>query len=345
MKSLFHIFSKFEHNNYYFMIYKQIGQSDLNVSGVCLGMMSYGSKQWRPWILDQQKDCDEHVDLALSLGINFFDTANIYSSGVSETMTGKALNKLIGRDKVIIATKVGLPIPNKPSQTGLSKEQIILNFEQSLKRLNTDYIDLYQIHRWDYLTPIEETMEALHSLIISGKLRYIGASSMYAWQFSKCHYLAELNQWTAFISMQNHYNIIYREEEREMNPLCQDLGVSLLPWSPVARGLVCGTRTRKGGTTLRSINDPYADRLYDREADYQVADAVIKLADQKDVSGAEIALAWLHQNPIVASPIFGATKTDHLKEAVHSLELKLSPAEIQSIETPYQVNIVKPWNL
>ncbi len=327
------------------MIYKQIGNSDLKVSGVCLGMMSYGSKEWRHWVLDTQKDCDEHVALALSLGINFFDTANIYSSGVSEVMTGTALNKLSQRDKVIIATKVGLPIPKNPSQTGLSKKQIILNFEASLKRLKTDYIDLYQIHRWDYLTPIEETMEALHSLIKSGKLRYIGASSMYAWQFSKSQYLAEIKQWTQFISMQNHYNIIYREEEREMNPLCQDLGVSLLPWSPVARGLVCGTRTRNGGTTLRSTNDPHADRLYNREADYKVADTVMQIADQKDVSGAEIALAWLHQNPIVASPIFGATKTDHIREAAHSLEISLTHEEISEIESPYQVNIVKPWNL
>lgn len=327
------------------MVFKQIGNSDLKVSGVCLGMMSYGSKQWRNWVMDDQGDCDAHVELALSLGINFFDTANIYSSGISELMTAQSLAKYTSRDKVIIGTKVGLPIPNNPSQTGLSKKQIIINLEQSLKRLKTDYIDLYQIHRWDYLTPIEETMEALHQLIKSGKVRYIGASSMYAWQFCKSQYVAELNEWTQCISMQNHYNIIYREEEREMNPYCADAGISLLPWSPVARGLVCGTRTREGGKTLRSTNDPHADRLYNREIDYQVADAVMELADQKDVSGAEIALAWLHQNPIVASPIFGATKTDHIREAVHSLSIELSPSEIEQIESPYAVNIVKPWNL
>ena len=326
------------------MQYKKIGTSDLKVSAVCLGMMTYGSKEWRPWVLDQQ-DCDVHVKRCLELGINFFDTANIYSSGVSEVMTGKALKKLAKRDAVVIATKVGLPIPKDPTQRGLSKIQIIKHFEQSLINLQTDYVDLYQIHRWDYTTPIEETMEALHELVKSGKVRYIGASSMYAWQFCKANYLAELQSWTPFVSMQNHYNIIYREEEREMNNYCEDQNISLIPWSPVARGIVCGTRTRNGGTTLRSKNDAYGDKLYSRESDFEVAEAVMEVAKNKGVSGAEIALAWLHQNPVVASPIFGATQLQHIEEAAHSTAIKLTKEEIETIEAPYKVNKVLPWNL
>ncbi len=327
------------------MLFKQLGNSDLNVSAVCLGMMSYGSKQWRSWVLSQQDDCDLHVKRALEQGINFFDTSNTYSSGVSERMTGKALAKYAQRQDYIIATKVGLPVPDFPDRVGLSKEQIILNLEQSLKNLGTDYIDLYQVHRWDYQTPIDETLEALHSLVQSGKIRYIGASSMYAWQFCKAQYVADIKKWTRFVSMQNHYNIIYREEEREMNPFCKEEGISLIPWSPIARGIVCGTRTRNGGTTPRSKHDPYGDKLYNRECDFKVADAVMDLGRQKGVSGAEIALAWLHRNPIVASPIFGATKLEHIDEAVHSVFLPLSEEDVMSIEKPYEVNIVKPWNL
>jgi len=327
------------------MHFKKIGNSDLKVSAVCLGMMGYGSKSWRPWVLDTQQDCDLHVMKALELGINFFDTANTYSSGVSEIMTGIALSKYAKREDYILATKVGLQVPNNASRIGLTKEQIILNLEISLRNLQTDYIDLYQIHRWDNSTPIEETMEALHQLVQSGKVRYIGASSMYAWQFCKAQYLADLRSWTRFVSMQNHYNIIYREEEREMNRFCKEENVSLLPWSPLARGVVCGTRTRNGGTTNRSKHDPFGDKLYNREADYKVADAVIELGRQKGVSGAEIALAWLHQNPIVASPVFGASKISHIEEAVHSVFLPLTAEDIFSIEKPYEVNVVKPWNL
>ena len=326
------------------MVYKQIGNSDLKVSAVCLGMMTYGSKEWRTWVLDQT-DCEAHVKRCLELGINFFDTANIYSSGVSEIMTGRALKKYTKREEVIIATKVGLPIPKEPTQRGLSKVQIIKHFEQSLKNLQTDYVDLYQIHRWDYSTPIEETMEALHDLIQSGKVRYIGASSMYAWQFCKANYLADLQGWTRFVSMQNHYNIIYREEEREMNNYCKAENISLLPWSPVARGIVSGTRTRNGGTTLRSKNDVYGDKLYSRESDFQVADAVMEVAKRKGVKGAELALAWLHQNPVVASPIFGATKIKHIEEAANSTEITLTKEEIEIIEAPYIINKVMPWNL
>jgi len=327
------------------MLFKQIGNSDLNVSAVCLGMMTYGSKSWRNWVMDRQEDCDIHVKRALELGINFFDTSNTYSSGRSEEMTGKALAKYGSRKDFYLATKVGLPVPNDDLRQGLSKEQIVLNLEHSLKNLGTDYIDLYQIHRWDYATPIEETLEALHALIKSGKIRYIGASSMYAWQFCKAQYLADLKGWTRFISMQNHYNVVYREEEREMNAFCKEENISLLPWSPVARGIVCGTRTRQGGTTQRSKHDPYGDKLYNRESDYKVGDAVMELGRQKGVSGAEVALAWLHQNPIVASPVFGATQLAHIEEAVHSVFLPLSEEDIMSIEKPYEVNIVKPWNL
>lgn len=327
------------------MIYKKIGNSELKVSAVGLGMMTYGSKEWRPFVLDQQNDCDAHVKLSLDLGINFFDTANIYSSGVSEIMTGRAIRKYAKREDVIIATKVGLPIPADPSQKGLSRSEILKHIDQSLKNLQTDYIDLYQIHRWDYNTPIEETMETLHQIVQSGKVRYIGASSMYAWQFCKANYIADLNGWTRFVSMQNHYNILYREEEREMNPYCVDQNISLLPWSPVARGIVNGTRTRTQSTTLRSRTDAYGKKLYNRENDFQVADIVMEVAKNKGVSGAEIALAWLHQQPMMAAPIFGATQHWHIKEAAHSVEVKLTPDEIEKIEAPYEVNIVKPWNL
>ncbi len=327
------------------MIYKKIGHSDLEVSAVCLGMMSYGSKEWRTWVMDQQADCDAHIKKCLDLGINFFDTANIYSSGGSEIMTGKAIRKFVKREDVILATKVGLPFPKDPSQRGLSRAQIIKHLDQSLKNLETDYIDLYQIHRWDYNTPIEETMETLHELVQSGKVRYIGASSMYAWQFCKANYIADLNSWTRFISMQNHYNIIYREEEREMNPYCKTENISLLPWSPIARGIVNGTRTREGAKTLRSKVDAYGQKLYNRETDFKIADTVMEVAKEKGVSGAEIALAWLHQNPMVASPIFGATQIWHIEEAASSCQLTLTQEEIEKIEAPYEVNIVKPWNL
>jgi len=327
------------------MHFKKIGNSDLDVSAVCLGMMSYGSKSWRNWVLDSQSDCDLHVKRALELGINFFDTANTYSSGVSEIMTGIALSKYAKREDYMLATKVGMEVANNPARIGLSKEQIILNLEVSLRNLGTDYIDLYQIHRWDYNTPIDETMEALHSMIQAGKVRYIGASSMYAWQLCKAQYTADLRGWTRFVSMQNHYNIIYREEEREMNAYCKDENISLLPWSPVARGVVTGTRTRQGGTTARSKHDPFGDKLYNREIDYKVADVVMEVARQKGVSGAEVALAWLHQNSIVASPVFGATKITHIEEAVHSVFLPLTAEDIYYIEKPYEVNCVKPWNL
>jgi len=314
------------------MIYKKLGNSDLEVSAVCLGMMSYGSKAWRTWVLDKQEDCDAHVKRALDLGINFFDTANVYSSGISEIMTGKSIHKLTKREAVIIATKVGLPVPKNPTQKGLSRSQILKHVDQSLTNLQTDYIDLYQIHRWDYSTPIEETMETLHQLVKAGKVRYIGASSMYAWQFCKANYVADLNGWTRFVSMQNHYNIIYREEERET-------------WSPVARGIVNGTRTREGAKTQRSKVDTYGQKLYNRVLDFQVADIVMEVAKEKGISGAEVALAWLHQNPVVASPIFGATQIWHIEEAVNSVHIKLTPNEIKKIEAPYEVNIVKPWNL
>jgi len=327
------------------MIYKKIGNSDLEVSAVCLGMMSYGSKEWREWVLDKQEDCDAHVKKALDLGINFFDTANIYSSGVSEVFTGKALHKYVKREDVIIATKVGLPIPKDTTQRGLSRAQILKHIDQSLKNLETDYIDLYQIHRWDYDTPIEETMETLHELVVAGKVRYIGASSMYAWQFCKANYVADLNGWTRFVSMQNHYNIIYREEEREMNNYCAAENISLLPWSPLARGIINGTRTLTEAKTIRSKVDKYGQKLYNRAIDFQVAEAVMEVAKNKGVSGAEVALAWLHQNPIMTSPIFGATKNWHIEEAANSVNIQLTEDEIEAIEAPYQVNIVKPWNL
>ena len=327
------------------MKFKKLGNSDLNVSAVCLGMMTYGSLDWRPWCIHNQSECDEHVKLALDLGINFYDTANIYSSGVSEIMTGKALKKFAKREHVYIATKVGLPVPKSPNDRGLSKVQIMKHVTQSLKNLDTDYIDLYQIHRWDYDTDIHETMVTLHELVKKGMVRHIGASSMHAHQLCEAQLIAEHNGWTKFISMQNHYNIIYREEERDMNVYCEKENISLIPWSPVARGLVCGTRTRDGGTTLRSKNDDYGAKLYGREADFEVADIVMNIAQEKNISGAELALAWLHSKKNMASPIFGASKLNHIREAANSTSIELSEEDIQRMEAPYKPNIQKPWNI
>lgn len=323
------------------MQYTRLGNSGLKVSRICLGMMSYGDPNWRNWVLDE-KACQEHVKKALDLGINFFDTANVYSRGVSEEFTGRSLLKYAPRDEVIIATKVRLTMAKKPNKYGLSRKHIMDQVDASLKRLGTDYIDLYQIHRWDYETPIEETLEALHDVVKAGKVRYIGASSMYAWQFCKSLYLAELKGWTRFVSMQNHYNLVYREEEREMNPLCEAEGVGLIPWSPLARGLITGSRTRSGGTTQRSNNDSIADRLYTQESDFEVADVVAKVAEARGVSRAQIGLAWLLSKPAVASPIIGTTKIKHLEDAVKAVELELTEEEVKALEAPYQPHPTLP---
>lgn len=318
------------------MHYANIGRSGLRVSRICLGMMSYGSPTWRDWILDEKQSIP-FIEKALELGINFFDTANAYSNGVSEEITGRTLKKLAKRDEYVLATKVFFDYGDKPNQGGLSKKAIIYAVEDSLRKLDLDYIDLYQIHRWDYNTPIDETMEALHDLVKSGKVRYIGASSMFAWQFSKAQYMADLRGWSRFISMQNHYNLIYREEEREMNPLCLDQEVGLLPWSPLARGLLTGNRTKEDpGKTIRAKSDEYGRELYKQDADFEIVARVVEMAKQKEVSPAQIALAWLLHKPGVVSPIIGATKINHLEEAVAALDIEMSTDDIGSLEELYQ---------
>lgn len=318
------------------MEYVNLGNSGLKVSRVCLGAMSYGSSSWRPWILNEE-EARPFFKRALELGINFFDTADIYSLGVSEEITGRALKDFAKRDEVVIATKVYAALKDTPNAKGLSRVHIMKAVDDSLRRLGTDYIDLYQIHRWDYTTPIEETLEALHDIVKSGKVRYIGASSMFAWQFSKALYLADINGWTRFISMQNHYNLIYREEEREMNPLCNDQGVGLIPWSPLARGFLCRKHDRTNKPqTARAKTDDYAQQLYYQDSDYDILERVLTLADKRGVTPAQISLAWLLHKKGVVSPIIGATKLKHLEEAVQATEIELTEEEMTFLEEPYQ---------
>lgn len=318
------------------MDYVNLGKSGLKVSRICLGTMSYGTSKWRPWVLDEE-DSLPFYRRAIELGINFFDTADMYSAGVSEEVTGRALRQFARREEVVIATKVYFPYNDKPNQGGLSRVHIMHAVENSLRRLGTDYIDLYQIHRWDYHTPIEETLEALHDLVKSGKVRYIGASSMYTWQFAKSLYLADLHNWTRFVSMQNHYNLIYREEEREMIPFCLDQGVGLIPWSPLARGFLCRKHTPdQRPDTPRAETDDYAQHLYYRSGDYDVLNRVLELAEKRGVSPAQIALAWMLHKPGIVAPIIGATKMNHLEEAVAALDINLDQEEIAYLEEPYQ---------
>jgi aryl-alcohol dehydrogenase-like predicted oxidoreductase len=331
------------------MDYINLGRTGLKVSRICLGMMTYGTSQWRPWILDEA-DARPIVQRAVELGINFFDTADMYSAGASEELTGKFLREFTRRDEVVIATKVRFPVdlafqggfadsaPPQPNTAGLSRKHIFAAVEASLKRLGIDYIDLYQIHRWDYETPIEETMEALHDLVKSGKVRYIGASSMWAWQFAKAQYTAQSNGWTRFVSMQNHYNLIYREEEREMIPLCRDMGIALIPWSPLARGFLVGNRSPddiKTGRTARAKNDEYARKLYYRQEDFAVVNRLNELAAQRGESNAKIGYAWLLHQPGLTAPIVGASKIAHIEEAVAATRIKLSAEEIQLLNEPY----------
>jgi aryl-alcohol dehydrogenase (NADP+) len=317
------------------MDYVNLGKSGLKVSRICLGMMSYGTPNWRDWVLDEEAS-RPFVKRALEAGINFFDTANMYSLGVSEEVTGRALNDFAQRDQVVLATKVYFAMSKDPNDLGLSRKHIMQSVEDSLRRLGTDYIDLYQIHRWDYETPIDETLEALHDLVRSGKVRYIGASSMNAYQFAKTLYLADLQGWTRFISMQNHYNLVYREEEREMNKLCQEEGIGLVPWSPLARGFLAGNRTRdKRGNTKRAKSDQYAHDMYYAKEDFKVVDEVQKLAEKRGVKPAQIALAWLLHKPGVAAPIIGATKMAHLEDAISALEIEMSAKDIERLEKNY----------
>jgi aryl-alcohol dehydrogenase (NADP+) len=317
------------------MDYQRLGKSGLKVSRICLGTMTYGTPEWREWVLEESES-RPFIQRALELGINFFDTANAYSLGVSEEIVGRALKDFSRREEVVIATKVFFPMNDKPNQGGLSRVHIMRAVEDSLRRLGTDYIDLYQIHRWDPETPIEETLEALHDLVKSGKVRYIGGSSMYAWQFSQSLYLADLHGWTRFVSMQNHYNLVYREEEREMMPLCRAEGIGVIPWSPLARGFLSGNRSRQEwGETARAKTDDFAHDMYYQESDFTVVERVIELAEGKGVTPSQIALAWLLHQPGVTSPIIGASKMNHLEENVAALDIELNSEELEALEEPY----------
>jgi aryl-alcohol dehydrogenase-like predicted oxidoreductase len=314
------------------MDYVNLGNSGLRVSRVCLGMMSYGKNEGRPWALDEA-EAEPIVRRAVEGGITFFDTADVYNLGRSEEITGRLLPKLFGmREEYVVATKVyGETMPGENGR-GLSRKHILASIDASLQRLGLDYVDLYQIHRWDQFTPIEETMQALHDVVASGKARYIGASSMFAWQFAKAQSVAA----TRFVSMQNHYNLVYREEEREMIPQCIDQGIAVLPWSPLARGLLTGTRTREGEQlTTRARTDQFIDELYRPELDFAVVDRAAEVAAARGDTSAQVALAWLLHKPGVTAPIIGSTKVEHLEEALAATELRLSDDEVARLEEPY----------
>jgi aryl-alcohol dehydrogenase-like predicted oxidoreductase len=335
------------------MQYVNLGASGLKVSRIALGMMTFGTHEWRPWVLDEEA-ARSIVRRAIELGINLFDTADMYSAGMSEEITGRLLRELGPRDELVIATKVFFPVdlafkgqnapgtkppPERPNRQGLSRKHIFAAVDASLKRLGTDWIDLYQIHRFDPATPIEETMEALHDVVKAGKARYIGASSMWAWQFAKMQQVARTSGWTPFISMQNHYNLIYREEEREMIPLCRDEGVGIVPWSPLARGFLAGNRgpdDKTAGATSRARTDEIAQRLYYQDSDFAVVDSLKQVAHARGVSMATVAYAWLLSRPAVSAPIVGASKVWQLEEAVSAVELTLSADEIKALESCYR---------
>ncbi|MGA2334381.1 MAG: aldo/keto reductase [Terriglobales bacterium] len=328
------------------MNYVNLGKTGLKVSRICLGCMSYGAPatgELKPgshaWALNE-RESEPFFRQALDLGINFFDTANVYSGGASEEVLGRFLKANVRREEVVIATKVHGVMRDEPNGRGLSRKAIFYELEQSLRRLQTDYVDLYQIHRWDYETPIEETLEALDDVVKSGKVRYIGASSMYAWQFTKALYLAGLHGWTRFVSMQNHYNLLYREEEREMIPLCQSEGIGVIPWSPLARGRLA--RPWQSEHTKRYETDQFGKKMYSQseEADRKVVDRLGQVAEQRHVPRAQLALAWLLSKPIITSPIVGATKAHHLQDAVAALSLRLTSEEVASLDEPYAPHLV-----
>jgi aryl-alcohol dehydrogenase-like predicted oxidoreductase len=318
------------------MEYVRLGTSGLKVSRLCLGCMTYGSSGWRPWVLDEEAS-KPFFRAAVEGGINFFDTADMYSNGQSEVVTGKALKEFARREETVIATKVFFPHGRGPNAGGLSRKHIMDAVDRSLRNLGTDYIDLYQIHRFDYETPIEETLEALHDVVKAGKARYIGASSMFAWQFAKMLSTSEKNGWTKFVSMQPQYNLVYREEEREMLPLCKAEGVGVIPWSPLARGFLAGGRKAVGeGNTERARTDEFSPRLYYRDADFEVVDAVETVAKARGLSNTQVALAWVLKNPAITAPIVGASKMHHLSEALSALEVTLTDDEIALLEKPYR---------
>ncbi|MFQ5745285.1 MAG: aldo/keto reductase [Acidobacteriota bacterium] len=322
------------------MKYVRLGNTGLEVSRICLGCMSYGDPQWRPWVLDEST-ARAHFRKALELGINFFDTADMYSQGVSEVVTGKLLREMASREDYVLATKVFFPVAEGPNRGGLCRKHILAACDASLERLGLEYVDLYQIHRWDPSTPIEETLEALDSLVRVGKVRYLGASSMAAWQFSKALYTAAEYCWHRFVSMQNHYNLVYREEEREMIPLCLDQGIGVIPWSPLARGFLTGSRSRDDRrSTARAQADRFADQMYFREQDFAVLDNLLEVSTARGARPAAVALAWLLSVPGVSAPIIGSTKVEHIEQACEALDIELSAEEIDRLEAAYLHNII-----
>ena len=318
------------------MQYVNLGRSGVKVSRLCLGAMTYGTSTWRPWVLDEGAS-RPFFARALEGGINFIDTADMYSLGVSEEVVGRAVRDLVPRDQIVIATKAFFPLAEGPNDRGLSRKHLFDAIDASLRRLGTDYVDLYQIHRFDPETPIEETLAALHDLVKAGKARYIGASSMSAWRFAKMQYVADGHGWTRFVSMQNHYNLVYREEEREMIPLCREEGVGLIPWSPLARGFLAGNRRKDSpGDTARAKTDEFAHKLYYADADFIVADRTVEVARRLGVKPTQVALAWLLSKPEVTAPIIGASKLEHLDDALGALAIELSVEDVSFLEEPYQ---------
>jgi aryl-alcohol dehydrogenase (NADP+) len=319
------------------MEHVNLGQSGIKVSRLCLGCMTYGSSQWRPWVLDEEAS-RPFLRRAWEAGINFFDTADVYSLGVSEEVLGRALRELaIPREQVVIATKVFSPMGKTPNERGLSRKHIMHSIDASLKRLQLDHVDLYQIHRFDATTPVEETLEALDAVVRSGKALSIGASSMYAWQMAKMLHVSDRRGLARFVTMQNHYNLVYREEEREMIPLCRDEGIGLIPWSPLARGFLAGNRRRGDhGETSRARTDDFAHRMYYNDGDFAVVERVGEIARKRGVSNAQVALAWVLQQEAVTAPIIGASKPHHLDEALAALALKLDSEELKALAEPYQ---------
>ena len=319
------------------MQYVNLGSAGLKVSRICLGAMTYGSKKWRRWVLEEEES-RPLIQRALELGINFFDTADMYSLGVSEEILGRALRDFgPPRDRLVLATKLFSPMGDDPNQRGLSRKHVMHSIDDSLRRLGTDYVDLYQIHRFDPSTPIEETLQALDDVVRAGKALYVGASSMWAWQFAKMLYTADRLRLARFVTMQNHYNLVYREEEREMIPLCRAEGVGLLPWSPLARGFLAGNRRAEGyGDTERAKTDDLAQRFYYQPSDFAIVDRVTEVAAKRGVPNAQIALAWILQQPGVAAPVIGASKMRHLDDAVAALNIRLDDSEMRSLGEPYQ---------
>jgi aryl-alcohol dehydrogenase (NADP+) len=323
------------------MNYVPLGSTGLRVSRICLGTMTYGSSKWRDWVLDEEAG-RPFIRRAIESGINFFDTADMYSDGESEAVLGRALRDFAKRDEVVIATKAFFPTGPGANDRGLSRKHVLAAIDASLKRLGVDYVDLYQIHRFDRDTPIEETMGVLHDVVRSGKARYIGASSMWAWQFASMQHVADLHGWTRFVSMQPHYNLVYREEEREMLPLCRAQGIGVIPWSPLARGFLAGNRTREkaDAETTRARSDKYAHDMYYNDSDFDVVERVVQIAKDLGVRPSQVALAWLLRKPGITAPIIGASRMEHLDDALASLTVTLSDEQMKSLEEPYRPHAV-----